>query len=242
MTPFERSYLLAEPFLPPLYRIVRRRVKEAVSGHGSSARVLDVGGRKSHYTIGVKGRITISDLPRSTDLQHELNLGLNSSLMEMTRARRSNVDEIVLDDMTRSRLPSASFDCVVSVEVLEHVAEDRAFVQEVVRVLKAGGTFVMTTPNGDHVPNTNPDHKRHYTRGDLVALLSGVFGRVDVEYAVVESSSYRLGLRSWSLRHPLRTAASMFGNTVSGLESNRPGVREARDRTQHLFAIARKER
>ncbi len=242
MTSFERSYLLAEPFLPPLYRIVRRRVRQIVLEQGGSARVLDVGGRKSHYTIGVEGRITISDLPRLTDLQHELNLGLNSSLMEKTRARRSNVDEIVLDDMTRSRLPSASFDCVVSIEVLEHVAEDVAFVQEVARVLKDGGTFVMTTPNGDHVPNTNPDHKRHYTRAGLAALLSKPFRSVSVEYAIVESASYRLGLRSWSLRRPLFTAASMFGNVVSGIESRRPGVREACHETQHLFALARKER
>jgi len=242
VTSFERSYLLAEPFLPPLYRIVRRRVKDVVRGHGRSARVLDVGGRKSHYTIGVEGRVTISDLPRSTDLQHELNLGLTSGAMETTRARRSNVDEIVLDDMTRSSLPSGSFDCVVSIEVLEHVAEDLAFVREVARVLKPGGTFVMTTPNGDHVPNTNPDHKRHYTRAGLAALLSEVFPTVDVEYAIVESAFYRLGLRSWSPRRPLWTAASMFGNMISGLESSRAGVPEARHGTQHLFAMARKER
>ena len=114
--------------------------------------------------------------------------------------------------------------------------------REVARVLKNGGSFVMTTPNGDHVPNTNPDHKRHYTRAGLAALLSEAFHTVDIEYAIVESAFYRLGLRSWSLRRPFWTAASMFGNVVSGLESSRPGVQEARHETQHLFAMARKGR
>lgn len=43
--------------------------------------------------------------------------------------------------------PSASFDLVLSHEVLEHVADDRRAAAEAVRVLKPGGRMVVFAPN-----------------------------------------------------------------------------------------------
>ncbi len=43
--------------------------------------------------------------------------------------------------------PSASFDVVLSHEVLEHVTDDRRAVEEMVRVLKPGGVMVVFVPN-----------------------------------------------------------------------------------------------
>lgn len=45
-------------------------------------------------------------------------------------------------------IPSCSFDCVFAIYVLEHVADDVAFLQTVERVLKPGGAFYFITPNG----------------------------------------------------------------------------------------------
>ena len=42
--------------------------------------------------------------------------------------------------------PDASFDCVISIEVLEHVSDVRKAIQEIVRVLTPGGTALITTP------------------------------------------------------------------------------------------------
>ncbi len=44
-------------------------------------------------------------------------------------------------------LDDASFDVVLSYETLEHVPDPKAFVSELSRVLKPGGTLVLTTPN-----------------------------------------------------------------------------------------------
>jgi SAM-dependent methyltransferase len=41
------------------------------------------------------------------------------------------------------------FDCVVAIDVLEHLAEDQVFLREVGRVLRPGGRAVVTVPNGD---------------------------------------------------------------------------------------------
>jgi SAM-dependent methyltransferase len=240
VTAFELAYRCAEPFLPPLYGMVRRRLlvfaREFPAG---TPRILDVGGRKSHYTIGVPARITVTELPRISDTQVELNLGLTESMMAVTRARRTNIAELVFDDMTDSKLDSASFDAVVAVEVLEHVERDRDFVRHVSRVLRPGGTFLMTTPNGDNDPVPgNPDHKRHYTRAGLANLLGEFLEDVRVDYAIVSGRARSVGLRSWSLRHPIKTASSMAGNFVNAMQSTRSGVSSQAIGTKHLIATA----
>jgi ubiquinone/menaquinone biosynthesis C-methylase UbiE len=46
-------------------------------------------------------------------------------------------------------IPDGQFDCVVSIDVLEHLKEDQPFLKELKRVLKLHGTAVVTVPNGD---------------------------------------------------------------------------------------------
>jgi SAM-dependent methyltransferase len=237
---FEYAYLALEPFTLPLHKVVRRRLRASAGSLGRPAEILDVGGRKSHYTIGIPGHVTITDMPRETDVQWRLHLGITRQIVETTYARRSNVRAILYDDMTRSALPDGSFDCVVAVEVLEHVEQDDAFVRQVHRVLRPGGVFLMTTPNGDYVPNTNPDHKRHYTREQLRSLLASRFGAAEVEYAVRGGTFRTLGLRSWSVRRPWQTALGMASNVINTVQSSPASLRQQARGTHHLVAEARR--
>jgi SAM-dependent methyltransferase len=240
MTTFEFSYLCLKPFLPPLHRKVRRRLLKLTKSHPTVPEVLDVGGRKSHYTIGIPASITITDLPRESEMQKQLTLGLNEEIIGKTRERRSNVHQLLFDDMTSSNLPDASFNYVISIEVLEHVEEDSKFIEEVYRVLKPGGIFLMTTPNGDYLKIPNPDHKRHYRREQLQSLLQSKFDEVKVEYAIPGGRFRSLGLRPWSLKHPLRTFLSMTGNVISTIQSGPEMVKSQMAGTHHLVAEARK--
>jgi 2-polyprenyl-3-methyl-5-hydroxy-6-metoxy-1,4-benzoquinol methylase len=43
--------------------------------------------------------------------------------------------------------PDESFDCAVCIEAIEHLRDRYAFLAECARVLKPGGTLVLTTPN-----------------------------------------------------------------------------------------------
>lgn len=47
----------------------------------------------------------------------------------------------------RWELPEACADVVAAVEVIEHLENPRAFVRELVRLVKPGGLLVITTPN-----------------------------------------------------------------------------------------------
>lgn len=209
MTTFEIFYLCLEPFFPPLQRGIRAELKNLARSRRQPMEIVDVGGRLSNYTIGVPASITVTDLPRNTEVQESLHLGTTDHMMNRLLHRRSNIKNVHYDDMTCSNLPSEHYDCIVAVEVLEHVENDEAFVAEVERVMKDDGKFIMTTPNGEAVPNNNPDHKRHYTRQELIALLQRHFPVVRVEYAVPGGLFYGLGLRSWSWKHPLRTVVTM---------------------------------
>ena len=73
-----------------------------------------------------------------------------------------------------------SFDCVVSFQVIEHIKRDRAFVEEVRRVLKPGGRFIVSTPNRPMSLTRNPWHVREYDAkqfGELLASFSKVEAR-----------------------------------------------------------------
>lgn len=95
----------------------------------------------------------------------------------------------------------ASFECVVLFDVLEHTANDLEFLKESCRVLKKGGSLLLTVPNKDRLAHkvkqmmgkptkyplrlgldhfTSEDtqeqwHFREYSRQDLIELLKHDF-------------------------------------------------------------------
>lgn len=167
-----------------MYRKVRSDLKSIIrayrqAGH-SEITLLDVGARKSHYTIGLQARVVLLDVPRKSEIQNQLNLGVTDDMLIQLKKRRSNVYDYILQDFTANDLPDASFDIVTAIEVIEHVQDDYKFVQEAFRVLKPGGMFYLTTPNGIAQAKTNPDHIRHYTARELEKLLSAFFDEVVV--------------------------------------------------------------
>lgn len=66
------------------------------------------------------------------------------------RRGRRDYPELHLLACAAERLPypDDSFDCVVCSDTIEHVDDDVAAVRELVRVLRPGGTLVLTTPQG----------------------------------------------------------------------------------------------
>lgn len=242
MKPFEVQYTLLRPFLLPLHSQVHDELKALIKiSSDSKPKLLDIGGRKSHYTIGLNAKVTITDLPRETSVQQQLHLGINDEIMSETLERRSNIEQIVFDNMEETSLPAHSFDIAVAVEVLEHVEKDEAFIQNVLRILKPGGVFFMTTPNGDYLTTvTNPDHKRHYRRYELMQKLSQCFDEVKIDYAICGGHFHRWGLKSWSMKHPLTTTVSALSNVINSWQSSHSRVRQQMYGTHHLVAIAKK--
>jgi SAM-dependent methyltransferase len=97
------------------------------------------------------------------------------------RYARPNVDFEVVD-ASALPFPAGSFDTVAAFEMIEHVEEAGAVVAEVARVLRPGGTFVLSTPRVDETTHTpeNPYHRVEFSEADFRQLLEGRFGSVEL--------------------------------------------------------------
>ncbi|MEI6900342.1 MAG: class I SAM-dependent methyltransferase, partial [Bacteroidota bacterium] len=78
-----------------------------------------------------------------------------------------------------------SFDAVISFQVIEHIVEDRNYLSEIHRVLKTGGTLIITTPNRTNrlKPGQkpfNPFHVREYAPGEFEEVLKSSFKEAKV--------------------------------------------------------------
>jgi len=245
MTKYELMRWITFPLMPVILVNSRRDIVKLVAASkkkNKEVSVLDVGGRKSPYTISVNADITLLDIPQESDTQEKLNLGFTNDMLTAVQKTRSNIKDVVIQDMTKSTLEEESYNAVVCVEVIEHVEEDDIFIKNVSKVIKKGGWAYFTTPNGDYIknepPNYNPDHKRHYTRKQLKELLEKHFENVEVNYAV-KTGKYRVwGLKSFKITKPVRLIKSIIGNIVNRYQSK--GVEKMQERTAHLVATAYK--
>jgi len=82
-----------------------------------------------------------------------------------------------LTDQEFQQMFSDPFDAVVFVEVIEHIRPEEciAALTNILRFLRPGGTFVLTTPSTNQ-PNDNPQHYRHFDEATLRQLVSSVPG------------------------------------------------------------------
>jgi 2-polyprenyl-3-methyl-5-hydroxy-6-metoxy-1,4-benzoquinol methylase len=113
------------------------------------------------------GRVTATDL--SEDV--------------LARAARRVPDvQFVAGDFMSLEFPAASYDVAVTLEMLSHVADQRAFVAKLSQLLRPGGVLVLATQNRpvlerfNDIPPTEPGQLRKWlNREELTALLSSHF-------------------------------------------------------------------
>ena len=103
----------------------------------SAAVVLDIGAGEGYLAQRVQAAIAERGLPA--------RLAACDLFPENFRVADVPCHAIDLDGGLH--LPDASVDLAYSVEVLEHLEDQFAFLREVCRVLRPGGRFVVTTPN-----------------------------------------------------------------------------------------------
>lgn len=101
----------------------------------------------------VDGKRTLHFAPESV-----LSVWLNKHAGKYVSADllRNDVD-IHLDMCNMHKVADGSFDLVVACDVLEHVPDDSAALNEIYRVLSEHGWAILTVPQKDHLPSKYED-------------------------------------------------------------------------------------
>jgi SAM-dependent methyltransferase len=154
-------------------------------------RVLDVGagfGRHVYECARRGGRVVALDHAAEEVAQTKATLAAMAEAGEITGDRFVGV---LRGDARLLPFADASFDIVITSEVLEHVGDDVTAIGEMVRVLKPGGRFAATVPawfpevvnwklsDEYHAPKAIGGHVRIYSRTELRAKLAAAGLDVD---------------------------------------------------------------
>jgi SAM-dependent methyltransferase len=145
--------------------------------------------------------------------RHGLAFGIEYSTVALAVARGRGLTRVVAGDGAQLPLRSASMDCVVALEVVEHFADDLAVVREAFRVLRPGGVLVASVPAFMSLWRSHDElygHHRRYTRAEFRRLLTAA--GLAVERCDFIKCAYFLPLLVRAKLDRARPAASLSGD------------------------------
>jgi SAM-dependent methyltransferase len=207
--------------------LVHRKAYETGAELTRGKRVLDLGcnnGYGSEIISRTAARVTGVDVsPKSIDA---------------ARARCPNL-EFHLVDGSSLPFPDASFDAIVSFQVVEHVDDTDRYLAEIRRVLVPGGVAIFTTPNREirlspGMKPWNEFHVREYSGTELAQALGRAFTSVEIRSLRGSPEFEKIELRRVRIA---RLAA--IGKRSSSLVARALGpVRSARKRLRTALQLA----
>jgi SAM-dependent methyltransferase len=134
------------------------------------------------HAVGLTGRPRILDVGCGTGrmlaMMGEFGgaYGLDHSPMAIESCRGLEIRQLVRGDASKPfPFQDASFDVVCAYDVLEHLEDESALLDEMRRVLKPGGALVITVPALPFLWSAHDEalgHYRRYTRADVQRVLS----------------------------------------------------------------------
>jgi SAM-dependent methyltransferase len=116
---------------------------------------------------------------------------------------------LLIDDITRSRLESASVDVLLCTEVIEHIEDSRAALVEMRRLLRPDGVLVLSTP-------------QRYSPLELTAKIAFLPGVIEVVRRIYDEPVIETGHINLLTRQALR--AQLVGAGFDICETHLAGV------------------
>lgn len=129
-------------------------------GSGDSFRILDAGCGTGQMTkrLGAIG----------------LAFGLDSAPEAIAFARSRGVERLAQGSITAPPFANGAFDCVLALDVIEHVDDDIGILTSLFKILRPGGHLIVTVPAFDALWSEHDEinhHKRRYRAPHLKVLI-----------------------------------------------------------------------
>lgn len=198
--------------------------------------------------LGCGGGELLDEIARRFPAARLSGLDLSPGQVAANRERRPEIDWEVVDLESPRPLDPAlagTFDAVVALEVIEHLADPARFLEQALALARPGGRLVLSTQSGPlRETERRVGHRRHFTAAEMRSRLDAAGWSVEkvwnAGYPFHDLSKWwanrspgetmaRFGERAWGWRE--RAIAATL-RALFRLNSNRSGAQ--------LFALARK--
>jgi len=152
-------------------------------------------------------------LSQYTDSIDGFDIDLNAinyakeSLSRLTEPAKINFFHF---DGYNTQVKSETYDAVVSFEVIEHVTEPLTYLKECYRILKSGGRFYLSTPNG-LIANKNDCIIKYHSRSHLTEFFpSELYTMLTGQGFLVEKIFRKINNQSDEHRYPNKNLLRRF--------------------------------
>jgi SAM-dependent methyltransferase len=137
-------------------------------------------GARSFFELGCGSGIVLAALHEAMPELRLVGGELYSEGLDIARRRLPDVELVKVD--ARALPYDAAFDVIGAFDVLEHIDDDENVLRQMVRAVRPGGGVFVLVPQHPWLWSTYDEmveHRRRYTRGDLVAKARGAGVKVD---------------------------------------------------------------
>ncbi len=162
--------------------------------------------------------------------------------------------KLQIADVTQTTYADSEFDVICSFETIEHLPNIPAYLQEVVRLLKPTGVYIVSTPQvakTNNIPD-NPYHYIEFCRSDFEALLKQYFGDIEIygqrrhqselHYWLIKTADF-LSIRGYLAKlSKLRKSANKVLHTTTFEEMSLDDILISKDkivRASEMIAVCR---
>jgi SAM-dependent methyltransferase len=108
--------------------------------------------------------------------------GLDSAPEAIAFARSRGVERLAQGSITAPPFATGAFDCVLALDVIEHVDDDFGILTSLLKILRPGGHLIVTVPAFDALWSEHDEinhHKRRYRAPQLRTLIENAGFEID---------------------------------------------------------------